>query len=231
MPMNAFPPGGPPGTPPPGGGGWGPPQGGGPPSFGGGPPSYGGGPPSYGGGPPSYGGGFPPAQPPPKKSKTGLYVGIGCGCLLLLACGVGGGIWALISSMGPGEEVSSVDATVGQPFTLTYAQSGSQDYAAWMEVDLDHSSGYQLDGTITLEENGVAFGQYTMSEDGSGSPVTERSDSVRMSWVHTNSSTSGTTKLFPIPNRTAGSTVTVRGTINAPAGTTGRIRIFVAKRD
>lgn len=221
-----------------GGGGWGPPPGGGgppgyggPPSYGGGPPGYGGGPPSYGGGPPGYGGGFPPPQPPAKKSNTGLYVGIGCGCLLLLGCMIGGGIWYAISSMGPGEEVSSVDAIVGQPFTLTYAQTGTQKYAAWLEVDLDHSAGYQLDGTITLEENGVAFGQYTLSEDGSGSPVTERSDSIRISWVHTNSSTSGTTRLFPIPERAAGSTITVRGTINAPVGTTGRIRVFVAKRD
>lgn len=232
MPMNAFPPGGPPGTPPPGGGGgWGPPGGGGPPPYGG-PPSYGGGqPPSYGGQPPSYGGGFPPPQAPPKKSKTGLYVGIGCGCMLLLACIAGGGIFWAVKSLGPGEEVSSVDATVGTPFTLTYNQTGSQKYAAWLEVDVSHTAGYQLTGTITLEENGVAFGQYTLNEDGSGAAVSERSDSTRINWVHTNSSTEGTTNLFPIPARAAGSSITVRGTVNASPGTTGRIRIFVAKRD
>lgn len=211
--MPGQPPGG---TPPPGGGGggWGtPPPGGGPP-----------------GGPPSYGQGFPPPQQP-KKSKMGLYVGLGCGCLILMGCLIGGGIWWMIDAMGPGEEVSSIDVTPGQPFTLTYAQDGSQKYMAWLEVDLDHSSSYSLTGPITLSADGNAFGQYTLDEDGSGSPVTERSDSVRISWVHSGSSTSGTTKLFPIPNQIDGSTVTLSGTISAPPGTTGQIRLFVAKRD
>jgi len=228
MPMNAFPPGGPPGVPPggtpPGGGGWGPPPGGG------GPPSYGGGPPSYGGGPPSQGG-FPPQQAAPKKSKTGLYIGLGCGCLLLLFCVAGGGIFAAINAMGPGEEVTTTDAIVGQPFTLTYTQDGSQKYAAWLEVDLNHTSSYNLTSTIMLNADGTPFGQYTLNEDGSGSPITERSSSTRMNWVHSGSSTSGTTHLFPIPAQTAGQTVTVTGTVNAPPGTTGQIRIFIAERD
>ena len=216
-----MPPSGGGGTPPPGGG-WGPPSGGGPPSYGGGPPSYGGGPPSQGG--------FPP-QAPPQKSKTGLYIGVGCGCMLLLACVVGGGIYAAIDAAGPGEEVTSVDATIGQPFTLTYNQSGSQKYAAWLEVDLDHSSSYNLTSTIIMSADGVPFGQYTMAEDGNGSPVTERSDSIRLSWVHTGSSTSGTTRLFPIPAQSSGQTISITGTVQAPPGTTGQIRIFVAERD
>ena len=227
MPMNAFPPGGPPpgapppgGTPPPGGGGWGPPPGGGPPSYGGGPPH---------GGPPSYGG-FPQQQQP-KKSKTGLYVGVGCGCLLLLGCLGAGGIFMAVSALGPGEEVSSVDVAPGTPFTLTYNQTGSQKYAAWLEVDVNHTASYNLTGQILLSEGGTPFGQYNLAEDGNGSPVTDRNDSVRINWVHTNSSTEGTTRLFPIPARTAGGSITVSGTVNAPPGTTGTIRIFVAKRD
>ena len=76
------PPGG--GYPPPGGappGGYGPP--GGPPPGYGGPP--GAGPPGYGPPQPGYGGypGGPPG-PPPKKSKALLFVGLGCGALILL---------------------------------------------------------------------------------------------------------------------------------------------------
>lgn len=239
MPMNAFPPGGPPGIPPaggpPSGGGWGPPPGGGggfgPPSGGGGygtPPPGGGG---YGTPPP---GGFPPQQPAP-KSKTGLYVGIGCGCLLLLAC-IGGGVavWA-VGKMGPGDEVQSAPITPGQPFTLSYVQSGSQKYEAWLEVDLTYSAGYNLNGTLLLSENGSAFGQYTLTETGSGSPIQERSSSTRINWVSSNlngsGSASGKVSLFPIPARSAGGTVTISGTISAPAGTTGTIRLFVAERD
>ncbi|WP_126848342.1 hypothetical protein [Dermabacter sp. HSID17554] len=33
--------------------------------------------------------GYPGAMPPEKKSKTGLYVGLGCGCLVLLALLIG----------------------------------------------------------------------------------------------------------------------------------------------
>jgi len=151
--------------------------------------------------------------------------------MLIFACLLGGGIFMAINAMGPGEEVATIDATVGQPFTLTYSQDGSQKYAAWLEVDLDHSASYNLTGTIVLSADGVPFGQYTLAEDGSGPAVSERSDSVRLSWVHTGSSTSGTTKLFPIPAQNGGQTITVTGTVNAPPGTTGRIRIFVAKRD
>ncbi len=213
-----MPPGG--ATPPPGGGGWGPPPGGGPPSYGGGPQ----------GGPPSYGG-FPPQQAAP-KSKKGLYIGIGCGCLLIFGCAAGGaGIWAMISAMGPGEEVTTTNATVGQPFTLTYTQDGSQKYAAWLEVDVDHVTSYNLTGTIMLSADGTPFGQYTLDEDGSGSPITERNSSTRMNWMHSSSSTSGTTHLFPIPAQSAGQTVSITGTINAPPGTTGQIRVFIAKRD
>jgi len=89
------PPGG--GYPPPGGappGGYGPP--GGPPGYGG--PPQGGPPPGYG--PPQQGyGGYPgappggpggPLAPPPKKSKALLFVGLGCGALILL--GIAGSV-------------------------------------------------------------------------------------------------------------------------------------------
>ena len=225
MPMNAYPPGGPPGTPPggspPGGGGWGPPPGGGG---------------GWGPGTPPPGG-FPPAQPvPPKKSRTGLYVGGGCGCLLLLAC-IAGGAFVATSGMfaGPGEEVVSTPITPGQPFTLSYVQSGSQKYKAWLEVDIAYTSGYSLSGTVLLSENNQPFGQYTVAETGSSSAVQERDDATRTSWTSTNvngsGSASGTVSLFPIPSRGDGSTVTLSGTLAAPAGTTGSIRLIVAKRD
>lgn len=85
---------------PPGGGGYGgPPPGGGYPPPGGAPPGGygppGAPPPGYGppaGAPPGYGppqpyGGYPgaaPGAPPPKKSKALLFVGLGCGGLILL---------------------------------------------------------------------------------------------------------------------------------------------------
>lgn len=238
MPMNAFPPGGPPGIPP--GGGYPPPGGGGgypPPPGGGG--GWGTPPPGGGwGGPPSGPGYGPPAPPPPQKSKTGMYVGIGCGCLVLLGCIIGGVLLAtggMSSLFGPGEEVVSMPITVGQPFSLTYVQDGSQKYEAWLEVDVDYTVGYSLTGTILLSENGTAFGQYTLAEDGEGSPITERSSSKRVSWVTTNLGGSGSAEgkvaLFPIPARASGGQVTISGTINASPGTSGAIRLFVAKRD
>jgi hypothetical protein len=175
-------------------------------------------------------------QPP--KSRTGLYVGLGCGCILLLACGIFGTVYAvggLASMMGPGEEVLSTPVTSGVPFTLSYYQDGSQKYEAWLEVDVDYSAGYNMSGTILLSENGTAFGQYTLAEDGEGSPIQERNSSRRINWVTTNAnsngSASGQVHLFPLPARADRAAVTLSGTINATPGTTGTIRIFVAKRD
>ena len=44
-------------------------------------------------------------------------------------------------------------------------------------------------------------------------------------------SVAGNVSLFPIPARTDGATVTISGTISAPPGTTGTVRLLVAKRD
>lgn len=204
------------GAPP--GGGWGQPPGG------------------PGWGPPGAGY-MAPQPPPPKKSRTGLYIGLGCGCLVLLSC-IAGAI-VLFSGLGnffgPGEEVVSTPVAIGTPFTLTYVQDGSQKYAAWLEVDLDYTAGYNLSGTVLLSENGTAFGQYTLQDDGEGSPVVERDDAVRINWSSTtlngSGGASGTVKLFPIPARTANAQITLSGTLQAAPGTTGTIRLIVAKRD
>lgn len=237
MPMSPFPPGGPPGIPP--GGGYPPPGGGGfPPPGGGG--GWGTPPPGGGGwGTPPPGGGFPPpAVAPPPKSKTGLYVGLGCGCLLLLACVIGGVLYAaggMHGLLGPGEEVVSTPIVFGQPFSLTYVQSGSQKYEAWIEVDVDYTAGYNLTGTILMSENGSPFGQYTLAEDGEGSPVAERRTDKRVGWEATNLAGSGSAEgkvsIFPIPARTSGAQITLSGTIHASPGTSGSVRLFVAERN
>lgn len=226
MPMNAFPPGGPPGAPPPGGGQ--PPPGGG----WGGPPS------GPGGMPPPMG--FPPAFPS-KKNKASLYVGLGCGCLALLACvitvpivAMSGGL-AAVGLLGPGDEVASIPITLNQPFSLSYLQSGSQKYAAWLEVNVAYGHEYNLNGNILLSENNQPFGQYTLAEDGDGPAVQERNSVTRVGWTRSSlngsGNASGTVSLFPVPARTAGSTVTLSGTIQAAPGTTGTVRLFVAERN
>lgn len=224
--------------PPPPGGGFPPPGGGGFPPPGGGGGGWGTPPPGGGFPPPPGGGAFPPPAAPPQKSKTGLYVGLGCGCLLLVACIIGGVLFAtggMSGLFGPGEEVVSTPIVLGQPFSLTYVQSGSQKYEAWIEVDVDYTAGYSLSGTILLSENGTPFGQYTLAEDGEGSPVSERNNSKRVNWVTTNlggsGSAEGMVSLFPIPARSSGAQVTLSGTIHASPGTSGSVRLFVAKRD
>jgi hypothetical protein len=220
-PGGGYPPGG--GSHPPGGGaGWGPPPGGG---GGWGPP----------GGTPPPGGPGSPQQAAPKK-KTGLYLGLGCGCVVILGCIIAAVAFpSLIDMLGPGEEVASIPATIGQPFTLEYVQEGSQKYQAWLEVEVDYTAGYNLSGPILLSENGAAFGQYTLAETGEGSPVQERSGSRRVQWTSSSLNGSGRAEgnvsLFPIPARPDGHRVTISGTIHATPGTTGTLRFFVAKRD
>lgn len=190
-------------------------------------------------GPPPQGGYGMAPQPPPQKSKTGLYIGIGCGCLVILGCLIGGIVLAAGGAaglLGPGEEVVSTPIAIGQPFTLTYVQNGDQKYEAWLEVDVSYTAGYNLSGTILLSDGGGPFGQYTLNENGSGSPVTERSSSKRFNWasstVNGSGSADGTVALFPVPARTAGGQVTISGTIQANPGTTvNSLRISIAKRN
>jgi hypothetical protein len=163
-------------------------------------------------------------------------VGLGCGCLALIGCIASAVAFpTLIGMLGPGEEVVSTQVTIGQPFVLEYGQDGSQKYEAWLEVDLEYTAGYNLSGPILLSENGTAFGQYTLAETGEGSPVQERNSSRRISWVSSNlngnGSVEGMVSLFPIPARTSGTRVSLSGTIYGSPGTTGTIRLFVAKRD
>jgi len=221
MPMNAFPPGSFPGVPPSQPGGWGPP----------GTP-----PPGWGTPPPM---GYPQQPqmmaPPPPKSRTGLYVGLGCGCLLLFACVGAAAAYFVLQAAKPGEEVASTPVTFNQPFTVSYVQQGSQKYAAWLEVDVSYTSGYRITGTVLLSENNAPFGQYTLDEDGEGCPVEERDDTTRWEWSSENldgsGSAGGTVLLFPIPARAAGGTVTISGTFTGQSGMSGTIRVIVAKRE
>lgn len=215
VPMSAFPGG------PPGGGGFGSQPGGG------------------GGGEAPPGAewrGSPNTTPaPPKKSRKGLFIGLGCGCLVVLGCLVGlVAMVGLVGTLAPGEEVASTTVTFGQLFVLTYEQSGSYKYDAWLELDLEFSQGYELTGTVLLSESEVPFEQYTLREDGFASPVVERRSSKRINWRITRDSelgrVSGKASLFPISARAAGSRVSLSGTIEARPGTTGTIRLFVTKR-
>jgi hypothetical protein len=66
------------------------------PGFGQQPPGYGQQPPAPGFGAPQPGAGYPGQQPqyyPPKKKRTGLYIGIGVGALVAVLLLVGGIIW------------------------------------------------------------------------------------------------------------------------------------------
>jgi hypothetical protein len=202
------------------------------------PPMGGGYPPGYGH--PPGGGWSPPPQPPAHKSRTGLYFGIGCGCFFLFAAGVlgvvfvAGGAAGIATLLGPGEEVATQQVPLNQPFSLSYPQRGTQKYEAWLEVDAQYTAGYRLSGIVLLSENGSAFGQYTLDEDGDGSPVAERDVSKRINWSSTNrngsGSARGTVALFPIPARSDGASVTLSGTISTNPGTNGTVRLFVAKR-
>lgn len=94
MSVNPPPPyGGPPGSypPPPPPGGYPPPP----------PPPYQQAPP-----PPAYGSGYAPAAPPPKKTNWLLWVGGGCGCLIVAAALIAGFIFLGVKAATAGAEES-----------------------------------------------------------------------------------------------------------------------------
>lgn len=155
--------------------------------------------------------------------------------MAILGCLISAAVAIPLLNAGPGEEVASAPVTLGQPYAVTYNQDGDQRYEAWLEVDIEYTQGYQLNGNALLSENGAAFGQYTVDDDGEGSPVTERDSSTRSPWSSSSAngdgSSDGNVLLFPIPAKTDGATVTVSGTITAPPGTTGTLRLLITERD
>lgn len=169
-----------------------------------------------------------PTPPPPKKSKIGLFIGIGCGCLLLFAIVVGIGIFVFIRSVGPGDTVAETEVQLNQPFTLNYQQGSDTQHEVWLQLDLSHPQGLNLTGPINISRAGQVIGQYNLELTGGGSPIRERSSSRQVGWVHTNSSTSGKTFLFPLPAYDSGETITLSGTVSAAQGTNARrLRLFV----
>ena len=182
-------------------------------------------------GTPPPGGGGPPA-PPPKKSRTGLYIGIGCGCALIAAIVAALGFYFLFAAIGPGNEISTANVQPNTPFVLTYTQEGSGQREIWMELDVSYTQGLNLTGPINISKNNQVIGQYNLELTGSGSPIRERSSSKNVNWVSTNlsgsGSTSGKTFLFPLPAYEEGATISLTGTITASQGLTARqLRIFV----
>lgn len=173
-----------------------------------------------------------PAPPQPTKSRLGLWIGIGCGCLFIASIVVGLGIWLFVSSVGPGDEVSTVNAQPNVPFTLSYTQDGSDQREIWMDLDVSYTQGLRLTGPINISKNNQVIGQYNLELTGSGSPIRERSSRRTVNWVSTNisgsGSTSGKTFLFPLPAYEEGATITLSGTVTAAQGLTARqLRIFV----
>jgi hypothetical protein len=179
--------------------------------------------------------GVPPpmqAAPPPKKGGAGKWIAMGCGCVLVIAIAATIAIIMLVKSVGPGEEVTSTDAVLGQQFQATYTQSGSQQYEVWLDLDVAYTSGYQLAGPINISVNNQHVGQYQLAETGSGSPIQGRNTRVTYTWVSTNiggaGGTSGKLKLFTLPAYESGATVTVWGTITGNPGlNASRLRVLV----
>lgn len=175
-------------------------------------------------------------QPPPpaKKGGAGKWIAMGCGCVLIVVIAAVVAIFMVVKSVGPGDEVATADATLGQQFQATYTQSGSQQYAVWLDLDVSYSQGYQLSGPINISVNGQHVGQYQLQETGSGSPIQGRSNRLTTSWVSTNiggsGSTSGNLKLFTLPAYDDGATVLVWGTISGTPGMTAtRLRLQVTE--
>lgn len=171
-------------------------------------------------------------MPPPKKSRVGLYIGIGCGgCLLIVTAIIA--IAALIVLKGrPGTEISSAPVAPNVPFTVIYTQTDDAQRDVWMELDVSYSQGLRLTGPINISVNNQVVGQYNLEMTGSGSPIRERNTSKNWDWVSTNlngiGSTSGKTFLFPLPAYDNGATISLTGTIAAdPTVVVRQMRIFV----
>ncbi|SDH54205.1 DUF2510 domain-containing protein [Agrococcus jejuensis] len=122
---------------------------------------------------------------PPKKSRTGLFVGIGAGVLVLLLLLVGGGIWAVSSLIGGATQVQTQGGGSGGggtgggggggtqgvgTFTVTISANGQ----SYTDIEIPTSGRYVIDviptngedPRIELTGNGQSY------EDDDGGDVT-----------------------------------------------------------
>ncbi|MGF1469275.1 MAG: hypothetical protein ACFCGT_24395 [Sandaracinaceae bacterium] len=156
-----------------------------------------------------------------------MYVGLGCGCLTILLCAVGIGVgYTRLVPPTPGEERASMALSPGQPFTLSYVQHGDERYAAWLDVATEAGT-YQLRGPVLLSDDGTPFGQYTVDDDGVGPPVVERDREVRVDRDPAQGAPRTAVRLFPLPRREDGHTISLSGTLE---GGGAAFRLYVTVR-
>lgn len=90
---------------------------------------------------------------PPRKSRTGLFIGIGAGVLVLLLLLVGGGIWAISSFLGAAnpqvETQGGGTTTAGDTFDVTVAPDGQ----SFTDIEITAAGNYQIDVISTNDED------------------------------------------------------------------------------
>lgn len=102
--------------------------------------------------------------PPPKKSRTGLFVGLGCLGLFLFVALVGGSLLWFEEGKGihvPDTEVTNVPVRPGVPFQVDFVWSGPS-YAfnnVWLVIE----DGQKAGGEFTVEVT-VKCGSYGRDE-------------------------------------------------------------------
>ena len=185
---------------------------------------------------------FPPTRSdwsaPPPPARGGLRL-LAFGCL---GVGLLGGLGAVTAAYFVGEKLvgtslASADLAPGAPAALSFTDPGKGANAAWLEVDVTHTHGFQVMGDFTVSAGGRALGRYHLDGDLSGrcaNPVVGQNGAACVHWRFTQVGAAGTvsgrTRLFEIPAQAAGAIVTVAGTLYVSGGVTPR-RLALLVRD
>lgn len=117
--------------------------------------------------------GYPGAMPPEKKSNTGLWVGIGCGCLFLLALLIGVIVLAVMLLSGDDSEDTGGGSTAASSSAPAQGGGGGGDQPAPAPNggggDMPQQVGdYTLAGAAT---EGVIGADYDAFYSGSGGEI------------------------------------------------------------
>ncbi len=114
--------------------------------------------------------GYPGAMPPAKKSKTGLYVGLGCGCLALLALLIGVIVLAVMLMGGDDSKDSGDGGTTTSAAAPAPAPNDGGDNPAPNPAPAPHGGGDSPAADPAPAPNGgnsnlpQQVGEYTLSE-------------------------------------------------------------------
>lgn len=180
----------------------------------------------------------PPTTSDGKQKTPWKSIAIGCiGAMALTCLAAVGAAWFVgdkVKRFFVGTVVSSVEARGNAPFAMSYTVGpDDRELALWIELNVTQNAG-PLTGTVELSANGAPQGTWALVFQGRGNgcfnPTFGATRSTCVNFAEVGHTLRGRIFLFDLARQGAGSSLSVRGSLLAPPGTTVNRAEFQLRR-